>query len=221
MHSILYSVYWRAFDISVCYDVLICEYEHHWWFACYLCVGAVPCVCWRGVWEGHHCGRIIMVIAPKMPFLSASVYLYHIQYHPFLFSSVPSCEDFNVFFFPPVCSLNVSLLLHTTLGTSDTHHEYHHRNSSIFRIETRELLVLLKSEFQMAVVSCTVALEVGLKQQVWGMEKALMEIKQATEHEILKMQICNEFNSILCVLYDPGFCCALLWSLTAASVVSA
>lgn len=96
MHSILYSVYWRAFDISVCYGVSICEYEHHWWFVCYLCVGAVPCVCWRGVWEGHHCGRIIMVIAPKMPFLSASVYLYHIQYHPFLFSSVPSCEDFNV-----------------------------------------------------------------------------------------------------------------------------
>ena len=82
-------------------------------------------------------------------------------------------------------------------------------------------MVLLKSEFQMPAVSCTVALEVGLKHQVWGMEKALMEIKQATEHEILKMQIRNEFNSILCVLYDPGFCYELLWRLTVASVVSA
>lgn len=63
-------------------------------------------------------------------------------------------------------SLNMSLLLHATLGTSGTHLEYHHCGSSILRIETRELLVLFKSEFQMAVVSCTVALEVGLKQQV-------------------------------------------------------
>lgn len=79
-----------------------------------------------------------------------------------------------------------------------------------------ELLVLLKSEFQMAVVSCTVALEVGLKQQVWGLEEALMEIKQATEHEILNTQICNEFSSILCVLYDSSFCCELLRMLTAS-----
>lgn len=123
---------------------------------------------------------------------------------------------------PLVCSLNMSLLLHTALGTSDTHLGYHRRRLSIFRTETRELLVLLKSEFQMAVVSTSVALEVGLKQQVWGMKKkALMEIKRATEHEILKMQICNEFNSILCVPYDPGFCCESLPRLTAARLVSA
>lgn len=70
--------------------------------------------------------------------------------------------------------------------------------------------MLLKSEFQMAVVSRTVALEVGLKQRAEWMEKALMEIKQATEHEILKMQIRNELNSILCALYDPCLCCELL-----------
>ena len=48
-----------------------------------------------------------------------------------------------------------------------------------------------------------------------------MEIKRPTKHEILKMQICYEFNSILSVLYDPSFCCILLWRLTVASVVLA
>lgn len=52
-------------------------------------------------------------------------------------------------------------------------------------------------------------------------KEALMEIKRATEHEILKMQICNEFSSILCVPYDPGFCCESRRRLTAVRLVSA
>lgn len=194
------------------------------WFASYLCVSVCKCVgfvlwvCWRGVWEGHHCGRIMMEI-PNSDL--TAIFLCHCCLSvQFFICFYPLLSPHDV----AVCYLDTSLLLQTTLGTSDIHLEYHHHISSFFFfffwIETRELLVLLKSEFQMAVVSCTVALEVVLKQRVCGMKKALMEIKQATEHEILKMQICNEFNSILCVLYDPSFCCELLWRLTAASVVS-
>lgn len=173
-----------------------------WWFAYYLCVWAVSCVCWRGVWEGHHCGRIIMKIQnPDWPALSICHCCLFVPYSLFFISfySLPSSHKCLFFSF--------GSLLHTTLITSDNHVEYHHRISSIYWIETRDLLVLLKSEFQVAVVSCTVALEVGLKQQVRRMEKALMELRQAAEHEILTVQLYNECSSILCVLHDPCFCC--------------
>lgn len=50
-------------------------------------------------------------------------------------------------------------------------------------------------------VSCTVAFEVGLNTKR-EMEEAIIEIKQATEHEILRKQICNEVSCLLCLLND-------------------
>lgn len=88
---------------------------HVWWFAYYLCVWAASCVCWRGVWEGHHCGRIIMEIAPKkIPFLSASVvYPYTILFYSFISVHSLPCEGFVWFL---LSCLGFKYLLCAALG---------------------------------------------------------------------------------------------------------
>lgn len=193
---------------------------HVWWFAYYLCVWAASCVCWRGVWEGHHCGRIIMEIAPKKSLFCLPLLFICTPYSFILSSAFIHFHVRGLFgFFSPVWALNISSVL--LWATPDTHLEYHRHHHQIalsrfffsFKNNRRELLVWLKSKFQTASSPCTVAFffRSGLEtSKVWGMEKeALMEIKQATEHEILKMQIRNEFNSISCVsVYDPLL---LLW----------
>lgn len=130
---------WDHYLLSyLCMQVCIL---HDWWFAYYLCVWAVSCVCWRGVWEGHHCGRMEIPNSdlPALFVCHCCLSVPYSYFFPsdFLFTSFPSCEDLKVFFppHPPVFSWNMSLLLHTTLGTSDTHLEYHHHISSIFFFE--------------------------------------------------------------------------------------
>lgn len=86
--------------------------QHGWWFGYYLCVWAVGCVCWRGVWEGHHCNRIIMEIPnPDLPALSVCHRCLSVPYSYFFisFHSLPSpCVDLKVVLFTlPVCSWNI------------------------------------------------------------------------------------------------------------------
>lgn len=97
----------------LCYLCMQVCILHGWWFAHYLCVWAVSCVCWRGVWEGHHCGRIIMEIPNQdLPALCVRQCCFSVPYcyflHQCFYSLLSPCKHLNVFF-PPVSFLNMSL----------------------------------------------------------------------------------------------------------------
>lgn len=183
MQSRFYFLYSRACEITVCYAISVCKYA-------FCSVDGLPIICVCGLClvsaegefrEGHHCVRIIMKIQnPDWPGLSICHCCLFVPYSFFFvsFYSLPSPR--KCFFF--TLAHYFDYIWQSSWISSSSHVVCLKKKKS----ETRDLLVLLMSEFQVAVVSCTVALDVGLKREVWMMGKALMELKHATEHEILK-----------------------------------